>query len=426
MAASGGTPRQARRVILATAVVLGASAAVAGAVLGVGVGAGRCCPAVQRMSRHLVRPVRGALAAPARRSPAFGLLSALLAAVVPAWIASRQDVVAVLAGRRGDRRPSLRSPLVGAGPARRSAIARCAVPGPHAGQRRVPDRGLGDRVGARDDLPGAGRRRRPGPVSGRLPAGPLRYAVRDAARHRTRTVPAVAAVAATVAGVVALGIANTSDAAQGRATTNRAAGRHRRGVLLRQHPDWPSYADLVRRSPRRHGYAGGGIGEAPADAGHGVRPVGAGPRSRSSTATAPRSGPVSCQRPGPAVGGDGGPAGRGRRGGGDAARGGAVVFSQRPGRPTGCWSGSAHGSRAWVPALYVASLDLHPVRAGRGLAAGRGSGRPPATDRGARAHRDDLALGRERRPGGLRRVSTRLTSTSSAATPPTRRPGSCC
>ena len=46
----------------------------------------------------------------------------------------------------------------------------------------------------------------------------MRYAVRDAARHRTRTVPAVAAVAATVAGVVALGIANASDAAQNRET----------------------------------------------------------------------------------------------------------------------------------------------------------------------------------------------------------------
>ncbi|MFL6002984.1 MAG: FtsX-like permease family protein, partial [Nocardioides sp.] len=47
--------------------------------------------------------------------------------------------------------------------------------------------------------------------SSRLPLT-LRYAVRDAARHRTRTVPAVAAVAATVCGVVALGIANASDA----------------------------------------------------------------------------------------------------------------------------------------------------------------------------------------------------------------------
>ena len=32
---------------------------------------------------------------------------------MPAFIASRQDVVAVLAGRRGDRAPSLRSPMLG-------------------------------------------------------------------------------------------------------------------------------------------------------------------------------------------------------------------------------------------------------------------------------------------------------------------------
>jgi putative ABC transport system permease protein len=51
----------------------------------------------------------------------------------------------------------------------------------------------------------------------RLPLAP-RYAARDAARHRTRTVPAVAAVAATVAGVVALGIAVTSDEAENRGT----------------------------------------------------------------------------------------------------------------------------------------------------------------------------------------------------------------
>ena len=54
-------------------------------------------------------------------------------------------------------------------------------------------------------------------VSGRLPLT-ARYAARDAARHRTRTVPAVAAVAATVAGVVALGIANASDERQNEMT----------------------------------------------------------------------------------------------------------------------------------------------------------------------------------------------------------------
>ena len=56
---------------------------------------------------------------------------------------------------------------------------------------------------------------------------PARFAVRDAARHRSRTAPAVAAVAATVAGVVALGIGGMSDAAQNRAMycAERADGR---------------------------------------------------------------------------------------------------------------------------------------------------------------------------------------------------------
>jgi putative ABC transport system permease protein len=56
-----------------------------------------------------------------------------------------------------------------------------------------------------------------GGVAARLPLS-ARYAVRDAARHRSRTAPAVAAVAASVAGVVALGIGASSDAAQNRAT----------------------------------------------------------------------------------------------------------------------------------------------------------------------------------------------------------------
>ena len=111
MAASGGTPKQSRRVILAGGLVLGVVAAVLGVVLGVGVG-WALLPVVQHFSDTWLGPfdltwwhlllVAG-----------FGMLSAFLAAVVPAFIASRQDVVAVLAGRRGDRRPSLRSPLLG-------------------------------------------------------------------------------------------------------------------------------------------------------------------------------------------------------------------------------------------------------------------------------------------------------------------------
>ena len=112
MAATGGTPRQARRVVLAGAVVLGSVRRGARRGRSVSASAWAVLPIVQRYSGTWLGPfdvpwlhLVGIAA--------FGLLSALLAAVVPAWIASRQDVVAVLAGRRGDRAPNLRSPILG-------------------------------------------------------------------------------------------------------------------------------------------------------------------------------------------------------------------------------------------------------------------------------------------------------------------------
>jgi len=213
MSATGGTPDQARRVVLAGGVVLGGTGAVLGTVLGIAT-ARLLMPAAQHFSSmwfgpfdvpwpHLVGIA------------AFGLASALLAAVVPAWIASRQDVVAVLAGRRGDRAPSLRSPvlgavLLGAGVAGAAYGARATQNGEYfiAGAAIVAVLGMILLVPV--VVVALARLSRSLPLT-------LRYAVRDAARHRTRTVPAVAAVAATVAGVVALGIANTSDDAQNRA-----------------------------------------------------------------------------------------------------------------------------------------------------------------------------------------------------------------
>ena len=160
-------------------------------------------------------------------SPASAWLSALLAAVVPAWIASRQDVVAVLAGRRG--RP-------GAEPALADPRGRAARRGRRRGGVRRPRR----RPNGEYFIAGAAIVAVLGMIllvpvvvvglarlSRRLPLT-LRYAVRDAARHRTRTVPAVAAVAATVAGVVALGIANTSDDAAERGRVHPVSSRSAR------------------------------------------------------------------------------------------------------------------------------------------------------------------------------------------------------
>ena len=111
IAASGGTPAQARRVILGSGVVLGLVASAVGLVLGICAG-WALLPLVQLFNGEWFGPFELpwlyllAIAA-------FGLVSAVLASVVPAWLASRQDVVAVLAGRRGDRRPRASTPVVG-------------------------------------------------------------------------------------------------------------------------------------------------------------------------------------------------------------------------------------------------------------------------------------------------------------------------
>lgn len=214
LAATGGTPAQARRVILASAVVLGAAAAVGGVLLGMAVG-WLAVPVVQRFSGEWLGPFDVPWL-PVLGVAVFGLVSAVLAAVVPAFLAARQDVVAVLAGRRGDRAPTLRSPIVGL------VLFGAGVAGAVTGTRVV---GMGEFWIAASAvlcvlgmvllvpvvLAGVALLARFLPLS-------LRYAVRDAARHRTRTVPAVAAVAATVAGVVALGIGAASDEEENRRT----------------------------------------------------------------------------------------------------------------------------------------------------------------------------------------------------------------
>ncbi len=214
VAAAGGTPRDARRVVLASGVVLGVGGAVLGVVLGIGV-AWLLRPVVQGFVTTRLGPfdvVATHLAAVA----AFGLVSALLAAAVPAVVAARQDVVAVLAGRRGDASPSRRSPLLGAVLlAVGVALAVLGARRSSGGENLIAGSAIVCVLGMLLLVPvvvtALSRAAR------RLPLA-LRFAARDAARHRTRTVPAVAAVAATVAGVVALGIATASDEAQNAAT----------------------------------------------------------------------------------------------------------------------------------------------------------------------------------------------------------------
>ncbi|RYC11494.1 ABC transporter permease [Nocardioides zhouii] len=216
IAASGGTPAQSRRVILGSGVVLGLVASGIGLVLGI-VAGWALLPLVQRFNGEWFGPFElpwlYLLAI-----VAFGLLSALLASAVPAWLASRQDVVAVLAGRRGDRSPRASTPVVGLvllGVGIAASAYGAVTSDSGNGALWIAGSAVVSVLGMILVVPvvvSAVAR-----VSGRLPLT-ARYAARDAARHRTRTVPAVAAVAATVAGVVALGIANASDERQNEMT----------------------------------------------------------------------------------------------------------------------------------------------------------------------------------------------------------------
>jgi putative ABC transport system permease protein len=210
LAAAGGTPRQARRVVLASGVVLGAVAAVVGVAGGIGL-ARLLQPVLQQHSDVWFGPFQVA-PLDLLGVAAFGVVSALLAAVVPAWVASRQDVVAVLAGRRGDARPSRRSPLIGLvllGIGVALAVAGARGHGTQSIALAAIVCVLGMVLLVPIVVATVARLGRQLPL-------PLRFAVRDAARHRTRTVPAVAAVAATVAGVVALGISTSSDQRESR------------------------------------------------------------------------------------------------------------------------------------------------------------------------------------------------------------------
>jgi putative ABC transport system permease protein len=218
VAATGATPRQLRRIVLADGVVLGGLAAVAGIGLGAGaVVTGR--PLLEELS-HLrsggLRLYPLALAGLA----GLALLTGVLAALVPAWVASRQEVVAALAGRRGIVRSRRRWVALGVV----LVAAGVAVAGVGAYRIRwtiilsglaVAELGL---VLCTPALVGlVARLGRPMPLAARV-------ALRDAARNRSSAAPAISAVMAAVVGSIAAGViltASTQRAIQDYRTLSR-------------------------------------------------------------------------------------------------------------------------------------------------------------------------------------------------------------
>ena len=200
VAAAGGTPAQLRRIVLADGVVLGTVAAVSGVALGIAAAAASR-PLLERLSSIRTGAFRvfpEALAALA----AVAVVTGVLAALVPAWIAARQDVVAALAGRRGITRSRRRwvvlgAVLVAAGALVVATGARRADATVIVAGLVVVELGL---VLCTPALVGLVAR------TGRLlPLAP-RIALRDTARNRTAAAPAISAVMAAVAGSLAVGV----------------------------------------------------------------------------------------------------------------------------------------------------------------------------------------------------------------------------
>ncbi|AVT38586.1 ABC transporter [Plantactinospora sp. BB1] len=217
VAANGGTPAHLRRIVLADGVVLGVLGTVPGLVLGVAAAfASRPLVEVhlaqQRAGGYRVFPL--ALAAIAGLAVGTGVLAAL----VPAFTAARNDVVTALTGRRGVRRSRrgwlvLGLVLVGTG----------SVAAGYGAWRVSSNILLTGLVLAEVGLvlctPAlVGLVARLGPL---LPLAP-RIALRDTARNRTAAVAAVAAVMAAVAGSVAVGVVLTAE--KTRADTGYRAG----------------------------------------------------------------------------------------------------------------------------------------------------------------------------------------------------------
>ncbi|MGW6917220.1 FtsX-like permease family protein [Kitasatospora sp. NPDC054939] len=213
LAAGGGDRAQVRAVVLGGGVVLGLTGAALGLVGAIGLVALLQDWAEessgQRFGHFDLQPLDliGVLA--------IGLVTGLLAAVVPAVQASRQDVVAALTGRDSVKPPSRR--LAGLGLLMLGAGAAIALVGATSG---FVSRGLAVLGGSAlaelgmvvltPFLVGLFGR-----IGRWLPLGP-RLALRDSVRHRGRTAPAVAAVMAAVAGSVAVGVYTASDDEQRR------------------------------------------------------------------------------------------------------------------------------------------------------------------------------------------------------------------
>ncbi|MBB5784467.1 ABC transporter permease [Nonomuraea jabiensis] len=204
IAAQGGSAAQLRTIVLADGLVLGGAAAFVATVLGIGAGT-LGAPIVARWGGTSGPPE--VPWPPVLAVAALGLLAGIVAALVPAVQAARQNSAAVLAGRAPAVADRPGWPLVGAALVL-AGLAATVVARRQPGSAWVLASAVLVLLGLVVLTPWLVR------ATGRPAARlrlPLRLSVRDAVRHRSRTASAVAAVMAVTAAVVALGIGAYSE-----------------------------------------------------------------------------------------------------------------------------------------------------------------------------------------------------------------------
>ena len=201
VAATGGTAQQLRRMTQADGIVLGLTGAVAGIALGVPL-ALVVRPFVEEYAVH--RLAGGFRIYPAALVAAvvLAVFTGLVASLVPAITAARQNVVAALTGRRGMARSRKR--WIALGVLLVAAGGAIAVAGGFAIRAELIVAGLvvgqlGLVVVTPSMIGLLGRFGRSLPLTARI-------ALRDTARNRASAAPAISAVMAVVAGSVTIGI----------------------------------------------------------------------------------------------------------------------------------------------------------------------------------------------------------------------------
>jgi putative ABC transport system permease protein len=205
LAAVGGEQGHVRTVVLGGGVVIGLAAGMLGMLAGLAVAA-----LGQLLLDRNADTASGPYEVPwlqVLAVVAVAVLSGLTAAYFPGRQAARMNIVAALAGRREEARTTKGLPIVG-GILVALGVG-IAVLGTEALHEAAAVLGtILNVVGF--VLLGPALVGLAGRAGHRLPL-PLRLAVRDGARNRSRTAPAVAAIMAAVAGITALAIGGASD-----------------------------------------------------------------------------------------------------------------------------------------------------------------------------------------------------------------------